>query len=250
VAKNREGLVSGVASTALSGASGFVPTALNQVNQLADNTVRDTTATGPVSQAINQIQAKIPFLAQMLPERRDAFGEAQERYQDGGNNPFNVFLNPSFASKAKADPVAQEVLKLYARTGEVRQAPSVVGKTVQLSMNGKEASYKLSNQERSDYQRVMGKTIKAGLDQAVQKPQFQALSDEAKIKYMAGVASAANSATKAYLFGHSPKRPDQQAIAMYQAIQQRDSEKRFYLKHNKNPNLKRQPHQKAEPNRR
>lgn len=177
--------------------SSFTPTVLNQVTQLTDNTTRETYSPDVVEQAVNKVKARVPGLAQTLPERFDTLGNSMERYQGGSNNPFNVFLNPAFVSKLKSDPSANEVLAIYENSGETQQAPRVVPKT--LTVNGEKI--KLTGAQISQYQQYVGGNTKAIYENLLQDPLFARLDDSGRADVMASVLTSVNSAAKIDLFG-------------------------------------------------
>jgi hypothetical protein len=117
-------------NTAVSGPASFVPTAISQLNQLFDNHSRITTDSNPFKEATNLVKSKVPGAAQTLPIGYDVQGNPKERYQDGGNNPFNVLANPAFISQYKPTNATHEVLGLYNRTGETKQTPNTVPTSV------------------------------------------------------------------------------------------------------------------------
>jgi len=172
---------------------------------LGDNTVRETYSPDITEQAINKIKAKIPGLAQTLPEKVDTLGVDLERYQGGSNNPFNVFINPAFVSRLKNDPVANEVLAIYENSGETQQAPRVVPKS--LTVNGEKI--KLTGKELGIYQRFVGKRTKILYETLLNDPYFSMLDDSGRADVMASALTSINSAAKVQLFGQPvTKRTD------------------------------------------
>lgn len=103
--------------------SSFIPTALNQVRQVQDNTARETYDPNSVTQSLNKAKNKIPGLAQGLPPRFDNLGNPGKNYQDPSL--FNIFLSPGKASTYNPDEVAQGILDLITETDDDTLAPRV-----------------------------------------------------------------------------------------------------------------------------
>ncbi|OKP91425.1 hypothetical protein [Paenibacillus sp. P32E] len=104
----------------------FIPTILNQVKQITDNTKRETTDPTLLEQTLNKAQAKIPGLAGRLPKKYDSLGNEQKHYQN--NSAVNVFLNPGFPSRYKLSDEARMIVDLIAETGDEGIAPRVPNK--------------------------------------------------------------------------------------------------------------------------
>lgn len=216
----------GLMETASDIPSSFVPTALSQVNQAMDNKVRETYSPSGVEESLNKAKAKIPGLAQILPEQKNVYGETRERFQDGSNNLFNVFLNPAFTSALKSDPTGNEVLSIFRESGETKQAPRLVPKKVKLRIQGRDETKTLDAKEVGKYQEYVGTKTKALFDQVVKTRTFQRLDNENKAKALASIMTEINTAAKIDLFGHTPQkrqsflvravRNDNNALAMNQ----------------------------------
>lgn len=181
--------------------SSFVPTLLNQIKQLTDNTVRNTYDPDFIKYSLNLVQNRIPGLSEMLPPKYGTFGQKQEVYQDGGNNLFNVFFNPAFVSQYKPTPEAQMVLDIYQSTGDVKQVPNIVSKTQ--TINGE--SRKLTAKEITNMQRYVGTITREIFSTLAQSEQFTALSDDEKAKLLSTILSDIGSAGKVIFLGNKPK---------------------------------------------
>ena len=188
--------------------SSFIPTILNQVNQLIDNTQRNSYDPDVWQYAFNLAKAKIPGLAQTLPPAIDAFGEDLNRYQGDSNNIFNVFFNPAFTSWYKPTPESQMVLDLMEITGETKQAPRLVNKSYKI--NG--VDKKLSPKQITALQRYVGTITKELFASFAADSRFQALPPDEKIKYLSGVLTDIGAAGKIVILGDRPKKPSKDAI--------------------------------------
>ena len=180
----------------------FTPGILNQVNQIADNNVRETYDPNPVVQGLNKVKSRIPGLAQTLPVRPNIKGENTERYQNGSNNILNVMFNPGFVRNKQNDPVLNKVVDLYKSTGETTQLMPIVKKSIEI--NGKQR--KLSQNEYIKYQKLSGKLLYDKLKNTTfQNEEFNGLPESQQIKEIGNIQSDINAAIKYKLFGHRTK---------------------------------------------
>jgi len=218
-----DGLTQGLADAGLEAPVGFVPQLVGSAAKRIDNTKRDTYDPNPIKEAGNKLIAKTPFASKMLPEQRDIYGEPTEHYQGGSNTTFNVFFNPAFVAKAKKDPITSKILDLYQQTGETGQIPNMVGRNVSISRNGSTVQVQLTAQQRSNYQRIMGRTTRRVLEQMAQDPRFEMIPVDRQVDEMKKYVSAVNTATKIYLFGHRPTKRNAMAEYFYQMIASEES---------------------------
>lgn len=186
-----------VTDTVKGAPSSFVPTAVNQVNQLTDNTSRNTQDNNPAKEAYNKTIAKIPGLSKQLPELVNVKGETMQRYQDGSNNLFNVMFNPAFVTKLKTDPGTKEALDIYERSGETSQAPRMVDSKIKVNGQNRQ----LTGDEVAKYQRYVGTKTTEYFNQLAQDQNFQQLDDNEKVKLMQGALTDINAEAKESLFG-------------------------------------------------
>lgn len=176
--------------------STFVPTAVNQVNQLTDNRRRETYDPSPLQQAVNRLKVKVPGLSQQLPQQYDTLGKPKEIYQDNSNNLFNVLLNPGFAAKYKLTPEAKLVVDLIAQTGDETLAPRVPGKSMTVRIPGEKESksQKLTPEQFSRLQQLTGEETAKRLGRI-----NPAASNESKIKQVAKALNEAGERARAEL---------------------------------------------------
>ena len=183
--------------------SQFVPTALSQLNQLADNTARETYSPNKLQQGLNVAGSKIPFVAQTLPKRYNVAGEEQQRYETQGvARAGDVFLNLTFINKKKNDPVIKEMTTLYKDTEETAPLLPVAQRTIKI--NGEKV--KLTGKQASEYQRDMGKIGYYLRKQALNSEDYRALSPDEKVDYLQNVNKSVNQAVKMTLFGETPNK--------------------------------------------
>lgn len=201
-----DSIVEGLGRSIVGAPSSFVPSMLNQANQFFDkeNVYRETYSENPLQQAYNMTAARIPGLAQTLPVQNDVLGRPRERYQDGSNTVFNVFFSPAIVTKFRQDPVIKEVLDIYGRTGETKQAPRIAERKI--TINGERRA--LTGQEISQYQQYIGTRTNALFQRLISQPGFAELPDAAKVKAMSGLMTDINAAAKIELFGDRPRTVD------------------------------------------
>jgi hypothetical protein len=192
-------------NTATSAPASFVPTIISQLNQLFDNHSRITTDQNPVNSAVNQVKAKIPGAAQTLPAQYDVLGNPKERYQNGGNNPFNVMVNPAFISQYKPTPAANEVLNLYQNTGETKQTPNTAPTSVRITgPDGNPQTVKLTGDQQSHYQQLTGQLTAQTINQLAADPNYMSLPDSEKVKILSAKQTDINNAAKVKIMGDNP----------------------------------------------
>ena len=194
----------GVVNTIAGAPATFVPSVLN-----VNNKERETYDDNPFKQALNQLQAKItegvPVVgAQNLPLRRDNAGEPMERYP--GGSLLQVMASPFTITTLKSTPEGRDVLRIFKTTGEVSQAPRVVGHRLTVTIDGKPKNLDLTGEQISDYQEYIGKKTKGIFSYLVKQPYYTGLSDSSKGEVMAGLISNVNQAAKYKLFADRPDK--------------------------------------------
>ena len=180
---NDNGLGTATANLVASIPSRFVPTALKQVNDLIDNTQRDTYDANPIKQGVNQAVAKIPGLAQTLPVKYDITGQPMKKYQtEGVARALDATANPVFVNKRKNDPTMQELINLYETTGDKSVLMPMADKKVQFKdLQGNKVVRPLNAKERNDYQQQLGVLNKQILDDMISTPFYNNLDNEDKV---------------------------------------------------------------------
>jgi hypothetical protein len=179
----------------------FVPQLIRQAAQYRDNTMRETGAGENTQRAFAQVAAQLPGASEMFPPRFDIMGQAQERYQYGGNSIFNIFLNPAMVTKIKKDPVLSEAQRLIDSTGDQTVAPRSTVRSVEL--NGKR--YDLTNEQISAYQFYVGNYTMARYQRLMASPKFARLPDSSKVEVLAKELKDVHAATKSAVLGQDPR---------------------------------------------
>jgi hypothetical protein len=200
-------IVGAIADTVASAPSSFIPSLLNQVGQMTDKFARETRTTNFVQEVANKVKQRVPGLRQGLPIKYTTLGTPAFQFDPaaGGNNIFNVFMNPSFPRTVKDTVATQLIDDLYNKTGSAEQFPKQVGDKVSLSINGKQQQLGLNSQQISDYQKYVGERTNQAFTQLANDPAFQALSPEEQTNRMSNIMENINSAAKIQLFGNQPK---------------------------------------------
>lgn len=195
-----QGLVQGFINTVKGAPASFVPTTLNQINQLTDNTRRETFDPNILEESKNLAINKVPFLSQSLPPRYDILGRPAEKYQGGTNTFVNVMLNPAFVSKIGSDESLKEVIRLYEVTDETSVIPNSVDKKIKINKE----DVLLTGQEMSNYQKEIGTKSDEYIRKLLSNEDYYKLPDDAKASLVAKGLSNINSATKINMFGDKP----------------------------------------------
>lgn len=188
----------------------FVPTLFNQVRQLIDNDSRNTYSPDTLEYAMNLAKTRIPGLSQTLPRRYNAFGEKQEVYQGGTNNPLNVFFNPMFVNKYKDDPAINTVLEVYEETGDTEAVPDQ--KRYKQTVNGEETQ--LGPKTYAKFSKFVGEQTRHQLYGLSQDPAFNKLTDEEKAEHIAKVLRDVHAFSKIVVLGDRPERPSKRVKQM------------------------------------
>jgi len=202
VLTGKQNLSEGISDTFKDIPASFVPTLLNQVRQLTDNTSRNLKDPNFFEEVKKKVQYRIPGLSKNLPPVITTLGKEKEMYQMGSNNPFNVFLNPSFVSVYKPDPVSQMVLELYESTGETIQFPRVAQAKIKL---GDKYPIELTPDKYTEFQKYIGTRTNILFSRLRDNEEFMNLDDELKAKKLQGYLTDIATAGKIEVLGYTPK---------------------------------------------
>jgi len=179
----------------------FVPTLLNQVRQLGDNTARDVESDepfySPTGKMANMVRLKIPGLSGTLPPRVDILGRIRQNYQNDSNNPFNVFLNPAFVAKYDPTPTTELVLDIWARSGETIQIPRLAPPDIKV----RGVKRPLTQYEQAEFQHQIGVRTSNVFSRKSNDPEFMALPDRVKAKILQGILTDIHNITKYKVLG-------------------------------------------------
>lgn len=207
--KNK-GIVGALGESAKGAPASFVPTGSNQLRQLADNTSRSTYDPSVVQESLNKVVNRIPGLSSTLPAQITSLGEEKKNYQDGGNNIFNVGLNPAFVNKYIPNEAAKLALDIQARSGETKQMPRTTDTTQ--TVNG--SPLKLTSKQNHDFQQYVGEKTATFYNLLKNDPEFQAKSDTEKASIMSRGLTDISKAAKIAILGDSPDNASASAKAL------------------------------------
>ncbi len=174
VLNDNDGVVSGIINEVLELPARAVPTFSKQIADLVDGTQRTSFEYGkPVQSAINSIKAKIPFVSKTLSPSVDTLGREIQKY-GGKNNIFNVFLNPANVNTENISKSAEEIYRLYKKTGDQTIMPRVV------SYNVKGNGEKLTSEEKAEYQKISGRIIEDNVQLLLKDNSYKEMNDTEK----------------------------------------------------------------------
>ncbi len=174
VLSDNDGIASGIINEVLELPARAVPTFSKQIADLVDGTQRTSFEYGkPVQSAINSIKAKIPFVSKTLSPSVDTLGREIKKY-GGKNNIFNVFLNPANVNTENISKSAEEIYRLYKKTGDQTIMPRVV------SYNVKGNGEKLTSEEKAEYQKISGRIIEDNVQLLLKDNSYKEMNDTEK----------------------------------------------------------------------
>lgn len=203
--------------------SQFVPTLLNQINAYSDPYQRETYDPNTLKRGINQALSKIPVASRALPYKYDVRGEKVKKYEsEGVGKAYDVFLNPVFANKKKDDPVMQELLGIYERTGNKSQLLEVAKRNVSYKdEKGEKVDKKLTGKELSEYQRQLGQVTYKTMQQIMNTPFYNNLDDQNKIKLLNNIKKNSKQVVDENFLG----KPQSKRIRMLRKLYKTDRQK-------------------------
>jgi hypothetical protein len=191
-------ITQGIEDSLQSAPSSFTATFLNQVNAIADNKARETYDPNWFKEMGNLVKSRIPILAQTLPERVDVVGDTQQRYQDGRNSIFNVMVNPGFITTLESTPESKMVLDLFEQTGETKQFPRLVSKSIQ-DENGN--TIQLSAEQYTNLQKYVGEKTKEQFTKLAESSEFQGMNNVDKVNKLTSLLTAIGADAKKDVLG-------------------------------------------------
>lgn len=147
-----DGFVTSLVRSVIEFPTQLQPTLLKQVAEVVDPVARTTAGAGLFDTAGRKMLARAPQATKRLEPVVDVLGRDVLRY-GGKNSLFNIFLNPANVNVANPTEETKEIWRLYEQTGD----KDVFPKAAPSSFSYKGTSYKLTPQEKTQFQRTMGK---------------------------------------------------------------------------------------------
>ncbi len=174
----------------------FVPTLFSQFAQLVDPIVRKQYVSGGDVSSVaqtgaNKVLARIPGVSSMLEPSVDTFGRDIQRF-GGDNSLFNVFVNPSNVAKVNQSSSSKAISDVYDATGE----NSVLPRTAPTTVNDGDNTYKLTQSEKTQYQKTMGQTNEKIVTALSKNNEYNNLTDSEKAAILTDVTDYANAVAK------------------------------------------------------
>lgn len=185
-----------------------IPSWVRQLAQYADPYYRDTSGGNALEKAGKQMLAAIPGASKLLPMKYDALGNPQLRYQDKVLGFFNTFISPGRITGATAPESAYDIATyleaLSDATGSKTMYPDYQAPK-NFTMDGKKVE--LTQQQRSEYQRVYGENISDLYGQLMADEVFMGLDPETQNSILSRAKTLADDYAKAYTVGKGDTAP-------------------------------------------
>lgn len=183
----------------------FIPAQLGAASRIGDTTQRVTyDQTSYLNNLANQAKAKIPVLSQTLPVAYDTWGNPIQRQDSTGEAVFANLLNPGQLGNSNVSPIDDEISSLYDSTGNASVFPKKASWSYQI--NGE--SVKLSNEQYSEFQRIMGQNAYDMASSLINSDTYDALSDEQRVEAIADMYSFADALAKSEVLGYDVENSD------------------------------------------
>lgn len=185
-----------------------IPSWVRQLAQYADPYYRDTSGGNALEKAGKQMLAAIPGASKLLPMKYDALGNPQLRYQDKVLGFFNTFISPGRITGATAPESAYDIATyleaLSDATGSKTMYPDYQAPK-NFTMDGEKVE--LTQQQRSEYQRVYGENISDLYGQLMADEVFMGLDPETQNSILGRAKTLADDYAKAYTVGKGDTAP-------------------------------------------
>lgn len=164
-----------VASLPTDYVSQLFPTLLGQVARSVDPVKRQRDYSTTLKEFGSGVKAKIPFATMTMPAKRDIFGQEQQ-YGEGIGNVLQQFFSPGYVGIKSDDKVVKELEKLYNEVGS-----EVVPRYTVSSFSSGGKSYKLTPEEKSEFQKIMGEYTYTNLEKLISSSSYSKASTETKV---------------------------------------------------------------------
>jgi len=170
----------------------MLPSALRQIAQTGDGTVRSTYSDTFGGTLLNQAKAYIPSLANTLPASVDSHGNAVERSDNILLRGLMSFLSPGSYSPDNSTDADKEMYRLYEATGDKSMFPIKAPSTLEHSG----ISYTMTDKEKEWYAATLGQTSAELKAEAIASEEYKKLTDAEKVKVFAQINEYATDAAK------------------------------------------------------
>ena len=199
-----EGVAENIANEIMEFPQRFIPSVVGATARVVDPTIRDTyikdtSLTGALGNQARQAMAKVPYLSKMLPASYDTWGNERTRSDSQGEAFFAQMVNPGQLGNKNETPLDAEIQRIYDATGNSAVFPIKADRSYNL---GNDGTVTLTNQQHSDYQRIMGQRSYSYAESIMNNPEYKNLSDDDKANILDKAYKLSNALTKEEMFNH------------------------------------------------
>lgn len=200
-----------IIDTILNIPSSWVPSQVNAITQIGDRTERISyDKTSPANTVKNSIVAKIPGASETLPAKYDLWGREKVRQDTTGQAAFAKLINPGTTKSTHPTEIDKDILSLYDKTKDVRVLPRFAENSYKVG----DTNYQLTNQQKSDFQRIMGENSYKLAEKYVKSDSWKNSNDTAKTLALDSMYEFASALAKREVLGATPKSAEK-LLEMY-----------------------------------
>lgn len=184
-----EGLWSKVIAAFMDDPSVYVPQLIAQAASVNDDYRRSVYVGSDFEVTSNEVKNKIPGLRETLEKDVDVLG----RYVPNSQGDWvNAFFNPGNSYTDTSNEIAEEVYAIYKNTGDA----TVIPRKAQNYIKVKNLKHTFTDEEKADYQRIMGQTSAEIIDNLLNERDYENLSDSQKVELITNVYNYATAKAK------------------------------------------------------
>lgn len=176
----------------------FVPSFINNIGQLQDNTFRVTKDENLGKEVVKKMQYRLPVAKSFLEARRDIFGN-EVKYNDVQNNFtkfYMTFLGLGKFSKYREDEVTSKLMEIYKATGSTDCIPG------KFTNSYGENKAKLSDKEHAEMEALRGQMI---WQRYLDTIPYMGDDNEENIKELKAIVKECNDDVRAMVLGTHPE---------------------------------------------
>ena len=181
--------------------SSWVPSQVNAITQIGDRTERISYDKSSVGNTIkNSVIAKLPGASETLPAKYDLWGREKVRQDTAGQAAFAKLVNPGTTKSTHPTEIDKDILSLYDKTKNVKVLPRFAENSYKVG----DENYQLTNQQKSDFQRVMGENSYKLAEKYVKSDSWKNSNDTAKALALDSMYEFASNLAKREVLGATP----------------------------------------------
>ncbi|MBO5953424.1 MAG: hypothetical protein J6Q53_04795 [Oscillospiraceae bacterium] len=169
-------------------AGGIIPNWVRKTAQVVDPYYRDTYDTDPFKKAGKELLAAIPGASKLLPEKYDALGNVQKRYDETDEDStaahvLDTLITPWDTQQYQTDEIYQEIKRLNEVSGENVTPPSASRRLTYTDTTGeKHEKVRLTEEQYQTLAKTQGQTAKRIVESMISSKDYAAMTDEQKAK--------------------------------------------------------------------